>query len=342
MSERFTIDGSAGEGGGQVLRTALALSLATGRPFRIDRIRARREKPGLMRQHLTAVQAAVAVSDGRAIGADLGSSALEFEPARVRGGDYRLAVGTAGSATLVLQALLPALLLAPGPTRLSIEGGTHNPMAPPFDFLALTLVPLLQQMGARIQVTLAAHGFYPAGGGRVVVEIEPCNGLTPLCLLERGEATLSARALVASLPEVIAKRELAVVNKRLGIDWTRCRVESIRDSAGPGNLVMVEARSATVTEVATGFGVRGVSAEAVAGEVCDEVSAYVAARVPVGRHLADQLLVPLALAGGGVFRTVSPMLHTTTTAAVIEAVLGIPIGIEAERAEAWRVTVGRS
>ena len=218
MSDWITIDGSEGEGGGQVLRTALALSLVTGRPFRIERIRAGRKKPGLLRQHLTAVQAAVEVSGAHVSGAELGSRSLSFEPAHVRGGDYRLAVGTAGSATLVLQAVLPALLAAHEPSRLTLEGGTHNPYAPPFDFLAKTFLPILRQMGAVVDVALETYGFYPAGGGRFTAAIEPCPRLGRLALLERGQTQVHARALVALLGENIAKRELSVVRERLGIE----------------------------------------------------------------------------------------------------------------------------
>ena len=218
MTEWITIDGSEGEGGGQILRTALALSLVTGRPFRIDGIRAGRKKPGLMRQHLTAVHAATAVSGARVSGADLGSRALSFEPGQVRGGDYRLAVGTAGSATLVLQTVLPALLFAREPSRLTLEGGTHNPIAPPFDFLARTFLPILRRMGASVDARLETYGFYPAGGGRFTVAIEPCTTLGRLSLLERGDTRVHARALVASLSENIAKRELSIVRERLGID----------------------------------------------------------------------------------------------------------------------------
>src|SRR5688500_5627223 len=128
--EMITIDGSEGEGGGQILRTSLALSLVTGQPFRIVNIRAGRKKPGLLRQHLTAVQAAIAIGDAVADGAEIGSQELVFRPEGIRAGEYRFAVGTAGSTTLVLQTVLPALMLANGPSRVVLEGGTHNPFAP--------------------------------------------------------------------------------------------------------------------------------------------------------------------------------------------------------------------
>lgn len=340
MSALVNIDGSQGEGGGQILRSALALSLVTGRPFLITRIRASRQKPGLLRQHLTAVQAAVAIGAARVVGAEVGSTTLEFAPSRLDGGEYRLAVGTAGSATLVLQAVLPALLVATAPTRLTLEGGTHNPSAPPFDFLARTFLPLIRRMGADIDLALDAHGFYPAGGGRFTVSIRPGRALTPLVLLQRGDVTVRARGLVASLPEQIAKRELDVVRRRLGIDRTGCSIQRIDTSPGPGNVLMIEIASPEVTEIVTGFGMKGVTAERVADEACDDVRGYLDAGAPVGAHLADQLLLPMALAGGGVFRTVKPSAHTITNADVIRQFVDIPIALEQEQDAVYRVTMG--
>src|SRR5215469_6148742 len=156
------IDGSVGEGGGQILRTSLALSMCTGQAFTLARIRARRPKPGLMRQHLTCVQAAAAVSGAALQGAELGSGRLVFEPGAVRAGDYAFSVGTAGSCTLVLQTVWPALMLAGTPSRLTLSGGTHNPMAPPFHFLERSYAPLLRRLGADSAFTLRRLGFYPA------------------------------------------------------------------------------------------------------------------------------------------------------------------------------------
>jgi RNA 3'-terminal phosphate cyclase (ATP) len=340
MTDWITIDGSEGEGGGQILRTALALSLVTGRPFRIDGIRAGRRKPGLMRQHLTAVQGAAQVSEARVSGGDLGSRTLSFEPSQVRGGEYRLAVGTAGSATLVLQTVLPALLLAREPSRLTLEGGTHNPFAPPFDFLARTFLPILRRMGASVEASLETYGFYPAGGGRFTVAIEPCAALGRLSLLERGATQIHARALVAALSGDISKRELGIVRERLNLERERCRVETVVNSVGPGNVLMIEIASETVIEVVTGFGEKGTSAEKVASDACDEAQAYIAAGVPVGIHLADQLLIPMALAGGGTFRTLKPTRHTVTNADVIRRFLDVPIAIEPEGDGIHRVSVG--
>ncbi len=253
------IDGSLGEGGGQILRTSLSLSLVTGKPFRIDNIRAGREKPGLLRQHLTAVLAAAEVSGAKVEGAVLGSAALSFSPGKVQPGEYRFSVGTAGSGTLVFQTLLPALMLATAPSRIVIEGGTHNTAAPPYDFLARTFVPLVERMGPKIRLQFERHGFYPAGGGRFSADIDPVASLRPLHVGERGEMT-SRRviAVVANLPRQIAQREVEAASRILHWGADSHVVEAC-ESAGPGNVVMVETGSAGVTEIFTAFGQLGVS-----------------------------------------------------------------------------------
>ena len=339
MNEMITIDGSTGEGGGQMLRTALALSLVTGRPFRIEKIRAGRRKPGLLRQHLTAVHAAVNVSSARVSGAEMESQTLSFEPSQMQGGDYRFAVGTAGSATLVFQTILPALMLAREPSRLTLEGGTHNPYAPPFEFLARAFLPILRRMGAVVDTSLEAYGFYPAGGGRFTATIEPCSKLGRISLLERGETRVHARALVAALGENIAARELSVVREQLGLARELCRAETVATTVGPGNVLMIMIDEPSVSEVITGFGVKGVSAEKVAQDACAEARALLTTGVPVGTHLADQLLIPMALAGGGTFRTLKPTSHTVTNAEVIQRFLNVSVAIEHERHNVYRVIV---
>jgi len=339
MSERIEIDGAQGEGGGQILRSSLALSLITGRAFRITGIRARRPKPGLLRQHLTAVHAACAIG-GEAAGAELGATTLTFTPGRVRGGEHRLAVGSAGSTTLVLQTVLPALLLAPERSRLTLEGGTHNPSAPPFDFLARTFVPALRRMGAGIEPALDTHGFHPAGGGRFSVEIEPVPSLRRVSMMARGPVTVVARALVAGLPAHIGHREIEIVRERLRLDRDQCRVERLPDAVGPGNVVLIEIASPEGIEIVSSFGRKGVPAEEVAAEAAAGAEAFLAAGVPVGAYLADQLLVPMAVAGGGTFRTLAPTAHTSTNVDVIRRFLDTSIRIDSEGAGAHRITVG--
>ena len=335
----ITIDGAAGEGGGQVLRTALGLSLVTGRGFRIERIRAARQRPGLQAQHLAAVRAAAEVGGARVNGAATGSAALTFEPRAVRPGAHRFAIGTAGSTTLVLQTVLPALMTAAAPSTLTIEGGTHNIWAPPFDFIERAFLPLLARMGPRCTVTLDRYGFYPAGGGRFSAAIEPAP-LRPLELMTRGAIRRRAiRAVVSRLPLSIAEREIETARNIL--DWPAdCgRVESVA-SVGPGNAVSIEIASDEVTEVFVGFGAKGVPAETVARGAAEAANEYLAADVPVGEHLADQLLIPLALTGRGSFLTTQPSSHTTTNIAVIHQFLDVAITREQVGPTTWRIAVG--
>jgi len=336
------IDGSAGEGGGQVLRTSLSLSMVTGRPFRIVRARARRKKPGLMRQHLTAVRAAATVCQAEVEGDEIGSSELSFVPGAVQPGAYRFTIGTAGSTSLVCQTVLPPLLCASGPSTLTFEGGTHNPMCPPYPFLERVFFPLLARMGAKLTSVLDRPGYFPAGGGRFTLRIEPVAALTPLVLHERGVVhTLRAVAESALVPEHVAQRELAVIAERLALAPTALETRRVDDSAGPGNVVWVEAASEHACEVTCGFGERGVAAETVAERATEAMERYLAADVPVGEHLADQLLIPLALAGSGSFRTVAPSLHTRTNAALIERFLPVRFALEREDDEHFLVRATR-
>jgi RNA 3'-terminal phosphate cyclase (ATP) len=338
----ITIDGSFGEGGGQILRTSLALSLVTGQSFRIEKIRAGRKNPGLLRQHLTAVKAAAQIGQASVEGDGIGSTQLSFAPGRIQAGEYAFAVGTAGSTTLVLQTVLPALLCAAGPSRLTLEGGTHNPFAPPFPFLEQAFLPLLNRMltGGQVTATLGRCGFYPAGGGKLEIKVMPGLRLEPLELLERGEVRARrARALVANLPRAIAERELKVIGQKLNWPAEWLRVEEVKNSNGPGNLVSVEIESANAAEVFTGFGERGVAAEAVAIQAIQAARRYLAADVAVGEYLADQLLIPLALAGGGAFTTVAPSRHTTTNIEIIRKFLPIEVRCEETGNRVWQISL---
>jgi RNA 3'-terminal phosphate cyclase (ATP) len=325
----ITIDGSRGEGGGQILRTSLALSLLTGQPFRLQNIRARRSKPGLMRQHLTAVQAASQLSGATCEGDSIGSEELLFKPGEVKAGSYSFAIGTAGSVTLVLQTILPALLTAPAESTITLAGGTHNPFAPPWDFLSETFLPVINRMGPRVETELIRPGFYPAGGGKFEVSIIPAARLTSVNIVQRGEIkTRTARAIVANLPRNIADRELQVI--RDSLNWTREELyeEEVHTCNGQGNVLILELESEQVTEVITGFGERGVPAETVATNVVDEAKRYLVSGAPVGAHLADQLMLPFALAGGGSFLTLPLSLHSTTNIDVIRAFLDIRVSVE--------------
>jgi RNA 3'-terminal phosphate cyclase (ATP) len=335
------IDGSIGEGGGQILRTSLTLSLVTGAPLKIEKIRAGRKKPGLLRQHLTAVEAAAEVGRAAVRGAELGSKELQFEPREIAPGTYRFSVGTAGSTTLVLQTILPPLLTASGPSEIIIEGGTHNPMAPPFDFLEKSFLPLVSRIGPRVKARLERPGFFPAGGGRLSVKIEPSEKLARLDLLARGKVRrMSAKALVAKLPRHIAERELRVLAEELSLPDEALHAVEAMDSLGPGNAVTVEIVSEHLTEVFAGFGERGTPAEKVARKVACEVREYIEAGAPVGPHLADQLLILLALAGGGSFLTGALTPHATTNMDVIREFLEMDMRATQASDKTWQVQVG--
>lgn len=335
------IDGSHGEGGGQIVRSALALSMVTGKPFRVTNIRAGRKKPGLMRQHLTAVHAAQSICKARVEGDTIGSTELTFKPGPVQSGQYHFAVGTAGSTTLVLQTVLPALMLASEPSTLTLEGGTHNPYAPPFDFLDQAFLPLVNRMGPKVSAKLERRGFYPAGGGKFTVTIEPASKLQPLELLERGELLIcDAHAIVANLPAEIAERELATISSILQWPYEVLHQVVCSNAAGPGNVVLLTVASANVTEVFTGFGQVNVSASHVATLASQSCRRYLKSDVPVGEYLADQLLLPLAITGRGAFRTFEPSEHTRTHATLIQQFLDVSVTFHQENAGAWRVEVG--
>ena len=334
------LDGSFGEGGGQILRSSVGLALVTGRAVRLENIRAGREKPGLRRQHLTAVQAAAEVGAAEVKGNRLGSMELTFTPKTVKAGAYNFSVGTAGSATLVLQTVLPALMGAKDKSVLTIEGGTHNPMAPPFDFLVRAFLPVLERMGWQVRAELERPGFFPAGGGRIKVTIEPAEKLDRVELIERGEIVgQRARALVARLPRHIAERELKVIRETLGWDQRWLEVEEVRDSAGPGNVLTAEIESENITEVFSGFGEKGWPAEKVAESVAAEVGNYLAAEAPVGQHLADQLMIPMALAGGGRYRTSALTEHSRTNIEVIRKFLDVEIEVRQINEAVWEVEI---
>lgn len=329
MSDLLALDGSQGEGGGQIVRTALSLSMCTGKPFRIFDIRARRKKPGLMRQHLTAVRAAAEICGAAVEGDHVGSAELRFAPGPIRGGDYRFAVGTAGSCTLVFQTLLPALLKANAPSRIALHGGTHNPLAPPFHFLERAFLPLLRRMGADVSVELLRCGFYPAGGGAFLAHVSPAPELLPLFLEEPGAPRrFYAESFVAALPAHIARRELDAAGRRLGWGEERLLMRGLPNDQGPGNALLLTLEHERVTEVFSGFGEKGVTAETVAERAADEARRYLSSGAAVGPHLADQLLLPLALAGGGRFVASALSRHTVTHAEIIRQFLPLDFRME--------------
>ncbi len=330
------IDGASGEGGGQILRTALALAMITGRPLEMSRIRAGRARPGLRRQHLACVEAAARLCHAEVRGAEVGSQQLAFRPGVITGGVLDIDIGSAGSTTLVVQTILVPAIAAGVALRAVIRGGTHNPLAPPFEFLDRVWLPHLRAMGARVEIALDRHGFAPggeaprgpgAGHGQLTVTVEPGGALRPIDVVEAGPITSRhATAILSRLPTHVAEREHAVVQDRLGLSAAECEVRDVR-GGGPANVLMVEIERAAGRELVSAFGEKGLRAERVAEQACDEIEAFLAAGAPVGEHLADQLLLPLAVAGGGRFRTLPLSLHATTNIATIQAFLDVPIEI---------------
>jgi RNA 3'-terminal phosphate cyclase (ATP) len=323
------LDGSTGEGGGQILRTSLALSMITGQAFRIRNIRANRQPPGLRRQHLSAVRAAAIVCGANASHAEVGSTTLEFTPGRVTGGVYDFDIGTAGSTTLVLQTLIPALLFAEQPTAVTVTGGTHNPKAPPAEFLQRAYCRVLAAMGANVEIEIERYGFYPAGGGTVSANVWPCKPLRRIDLLDRGGLREAyAQAITARLPLQVAQRQYATVHNLLGWDGAQLRAVLSPESASPGNAVLLTIESETVTEVFSAIGDRVVRAESVAREAALEARRYLASGASVGEHLGDQVMLPMALAGGGAYTLDHVSQHAITNAEVITHFLPVTISFE--------------
>lgn len=349
MSSLVEIDGSHGEGGGQILRSALSLSLMTGRPFRMSRVRAQRAKPGLMRQHLACVVAAQQVSGAKVRGAELGSTELEFHPGPLVAGEYAIEIGSAGSTTLVAQSLLPAFIAKRVAARLVIHGGTHNPMAPPFSAIEHVVAPLMRKMGVPIDATLRRPGFAPMGGGiiEVVLGVRE-HATTPLVLDERGPLeSVTLEALTVSLPDDIARRELDVLRARLraalgDVSITERHLSPSKNHwqvSSVGNAVAVMLHFAHHTEEVSMLGERRLSAERVAAIVADKALAFLAHGEPVGEHLQDQLPILLTATRGGRYRTTAPTDHLVSQLDLIPRFTGRPIEVRVDPGEAGGVSI---
>jgi RNA 3'-terminal phosphate cyclase (ATP) len=344
------IDGSYGEGGGQVLRTSLALAILTGQPVRIERIRAGRKEPGLRPQHLTAVQAAALVCEARLEGGELGSQTLTLAPGGpALPGEYAFDVaeaaqgGSAGSVGLVLQAVLLPLALASGESRLTLRGGTHVPWAPSLSYLEHVFLPVLAQMGVSAKVEPVRWGFYPAGGGEVRVEIAGRNGpWRPVLLTERGElrrvwGTAVVTNLPAHIPQRMANRAcnvLAEVGLRAQVEPRRLR------GAGPGAGIFLFAEYAHTVAGFTAYGRKGLPAEQVAEAACADLLAHHRSGAPADPYLADQLVLPTALAEGESQVVTSQVSqHLLTNAWVVQQFLARELNIEGKLGEQGRLVV---
>ncbi len=333
------IDGAQGEGGGQIFRTALTLSMCHGIPVRIVNIRQGRAKPGLLRQHLTCLRAAAEICDAAVSGDQLGSAEVLFIPSRVKAGCYHFSVGSAGSTTLVFQTILMPLLMAGAVSEVTFEGGTHNGMSPSFDYLQDCFIPILRQLGCQLELDLQQYGFYPRGGGLWRARVHPVGVMNPLSLVQAGEILeRRAVAISAGLPANVTERELRRVGAVSG--WSQEDLQQrLVESIGPGNLMALRIQRPQVAAMFEAVGERRVSAERVAHRALSAMERYLKADVPVEEHLADQLILPMVLGYGGCFVTSAPTLHLLTNIAVVDQFLGVKVALEQLDELRWQVSL---
>jgi RNA 3'-terminal phosphate cyclase (ATP) len=337
------LDGSFGEGGGQILRTSLALSLITGRAFHLRNVRARRSRPGLQPQHLMSVRAAAAVGQAETRGASRGSTDLVFEPGPVVPGKYEFAIGTAGATGLVLHTVyLPLACKTSAPSELVITGGTHNDHSPCFHFLETTWRPYMERLGLHIRLTLKRPGFYPRGGGVLLANVQPCDRLTGLRLTPPGKITKAGGfSAVAGLPDDIARRQARRARYRLQEAGLKVDLREESWDGGPGTVLAIVLDSAPVPVLFFGLGARGKPAERVADEAVDQALSYwKSGPAGIDEHSADQLVLPLALADeGSEFRVARVSRHLLTNIEVIRNFLERELICEGKEVEAGVVRI---
>jgi RNA 3'-phosphate cyclase len=336
------LDGSFGEGGGQILRTSLALSLVTGKAFHLRNVRARRAKPGLQPQHLMSVRAAAAIGQAELRGASLRSSDLVFRPGPVVPGKYHFDIGTAGATGLVLHTIyLPLAWKTATPSEITFTGGTHVKASPCFHFLDATWRRYLELLGIHIGLRMMRPGFYPRGGGIVQAFIQPCPRMEALRLTEWHEVKrIAGISAVAGLPEQIASRQSRRAASRLERSGIEVQPDEQSWQGGPGTVLTLELASQPVPTLFFGLGERGKPAEKVADEAAEQALAYLAARQPVDLHSADQLVLPLVLAeGASELRVAEVTSHLLTNVAVIRQFLEREITCEGEQGEPGTVHI---
>lgn len=322
------IDGSQGEGGGQILRSSLALSMCTNTPVRVENIRAGRQKSGLLRQHLACVLASKEITNAKVIGDELGSSTVEFYPGKIQAGTYHFAIGSAGSTSLLFQTVLPALLMAEKTSKVSFSGGTHNDLAPSFDFIKHCFIPTLKSLNVNIEAELETYGFMPNGGGKWTTTIHPIDSMKALNMISV-EKIHSRQAIVtqSGVSKQAAERELARVKKKLQWADSDLHIKQV-NSIGPGNIISLRVSDGNIHEVIEIVGSKKLSAERVAGRAIAAMKRYLKSGAAVGDYLCDQLLLPLALGNGGRFTTIKPSLHTRTNIDVIKTFVDCDINID--------------
>ena len=328
MARLLPIDGAQGEGGGQILRTALALSCVTGQGFEMTRIRAGRARPGLRPQHLAAVRAAAMACGARVGGVFDGSPDLRFEPGPLMAGEFRFEIGTAGAVTLVLQTVLPALATLDAPSRLEVTGGTHVPTSPSFHYLARHWAAVVAGLGLRARFDLVRVGFYPPGGGEARAETEPPWPRPAALIFEERGALVAVRGTSGAgrLKGDVAERQRDGVQSRL---WEERRIEASWDledgpAASPGSFLLLEAVFEKSRAAFDFLGEKGVRAEVLGDRAARRLVKFLDAEGAVDPHLADQVALPMALAGGGGRVTTPEVTRHMETAAAILNLFGIP------------------
>lgn len=326
------IDGGQGEGGGQMVRSSLALSIISGLPVHLTNIRANRSSPGLKRQHLTCVQAAAAICDANVDGARLGAREIQFVPQQVKSGSYRFDIGSAGSTTLVAQTVMLPLAFADAASTVSITGGTYNTMAPPFDFLNQAYLPNVRKMGFQVEARQLRPGFYPRGGGEIQLTIES-SSLKSLEILERGKRIAHRLvSIIGRLPDHIAETEIGTASRKLNWPKKESRTVKFDDCASPGNVLFAEMVYEHVSEIITEFGKQGLPADKVAGRLARSVKNYLKIDAPVGQHLADQLLLPMGIVAEKIglsscFRTGPLTQHSLTHIDILQRFLNVQVEV---------------
>lgn len=346
MSQNWIeLDGSFGEGGGQILRTSLALSLVTGKPFHLRNVRANRPKPGLQPQHLMCVRAAATIGQAQVRGASKGSCDLVFEPGTIVPGNYHFAIGTAGATGLVLQTLyLPLALDTDKPSEVTISGGTHVKAAPCFHFLEATWRTYLESFGLRVKLQMIRPGFYPRGGGTIRAIIQPIQELKGFVYREEYRPEqVKILSAVASLPEEIAERQAHRAEKRLKSSEHDLKLKIHQESweSGPGTLLALTLDTRPAPTLFFGLGERGKKAERVADEAVEQALEFLETDKPtVDFHSADQIILPLALARGRSSYAVAKVTrHLTTNAAVIQQFIDRKVLIEGPEGETGKVII---
>jgi RNA 3'-terminal phosphate cyclase (ATP) len=337
------LDGSFGEGGGQILRTSLSLSLLTGRGFHLRNVRAGRPKPGLQPQHLMSVRAAATIGQAQVNGDSKGSTDLVFKPGKVKPGKYRFDIGTAGATGLVLHTLyLPLMLGADAPSELTLTGGTHVSTSPCFHFLDVTWRAYLAALGMRLRLEMVRPGFYPRGGGEVRVFLQPCKEVGTLKLLQRGQVKVTGFSAIAELPDQVAKRQARRARYRLEQQGLDLNIAEETWENGPGSVLALTLDTSPAPTLFFALGERGKPSEKVADEAVEQVLAYrwAGESAAIDPHSADQIVLPLALARGrSEFTTSEITRHVTTNVAVIRRFLDREIVCEGEEGHPGRVRV---